>query len=58
MVKLTNHAPNIVEAILDDALPNGVTLFNIAVDPPELREEQRRTLFPPPPNRPPVPIAH
>ena len=41
MVKLTNHAPNIVAAILDDALPNGVTLFNIAVDLPELREEQR-----------------
>ena len=31
---LTNFVPEIVEAILDDALSNGVTLFDIAVDSP------------------------
>ena len=27
--------------ILDDALPNHITLFDLAVDPPALWEEQR-----------------
>ena len=42
MVNLTNLAPDIVDAILDDALPDHLTLFDIAVDPPALWEEQRR----------------
>jgi hypothetical protein len=32
----------IVAAILDDALPDGAILFDLAVDPPALWEEQRR----------------
>lgn len=31
-------------AILDETLPPEVTLFDIAVDPPALREEQRGLL--------------
>ena len=38
---LTTLAPDIVAAILDDALPNHVTLFDLAVDPPALWDEQR-----------------
>ena len=41
MVNLTTLAPDIVAAILDDALPNHITLFDLAVDPPALWEEQR-----------------
>ena len=41
MVNLTTLAPGIVEAILDDALPNHITLFDLAVDPPALWDEQR-----------------
>ncbi len=44
MVNLTNLAPDIVEAILDDVLPDGMTLFDIAVDPPALWAEQRLRL--------------
>jgi hypothetical protein len=44
MVNLTTLAPDIVAAILDDALPNHVTLFDLAVDPPALWEAQRRQL--------------
>lgn len=40
MVNLTTLAPDIVAAILDDALPNHITLFDLAVDPPALWEEQ------------------
>lgn len=36
MVNLTTLAPDIVAAILDDAMPNHVTLFDLAVDPPAL----------------------
>jgi len=35
-------APDIVAAILDDALPDHLTLFDLAVNPPGLWEEQRR----------------
>lgn len=42
MVNLTTLAPDIVAAILDDALPNHITLFDLAVDPPALWDEQRR----------------
>ena len=41
MVNLTTLAPDIVAAILDDGLPNNITLFDLAVDPPALWEEQR-----------------
>jgi hypothetical protein len=40
MVNLTTLAPDIVAAILDDALPNHVTLFDLAVDPPALWADQ------------------
>ena len=39
--ELRDLAPDIVAAILDDALPNHVTLFDLAVDPPALWDEQR-----------------
>ena len=42
MVNLTTLAPDLVAAILDDALPDHLTLFDIAEDPPALWEEQRR----------------
>ena len=41
MVSLTTLAPDIVAAILDDTLPNHITLFDLAVDPPTLWDEQR-----------------
>lgn len=34
--------PDIVAAILDETLPPDVTLFDLAVDPPALWEEQYR----------------
>jgi len=34
MVNLTALAPDIVAAILDEALPPDLTLFELAVDPP------------------------
>lgn len=34
MVNLTTLAPDIVAAILDDALPGNVTLLELAADPP------------------------
>ena len=47
MVNLTTLAPDIVAAILDDALPNHITLFDLAVDPPALWDEQRMRLIDP-----------
>jgi hypothetical protein len=44
MVNLTTLAPDIVEAILEDALPDHLTLFDLAVDPPALWEEQRKRI--------------
>jgi len=41
MVNLTDPAPDIVEAILEGALPDHLTLFDLAVDPPADWEEQR-----------------
>jgi hypothetical protein len=38
--RLTTLAPEIVAAILDDALPSDITLFELAVDPAALWEEQ------------------
>lgn len=40
MVNLTTLAPDIVAAILDDSLPNHITLFDLAVGPLVLWEEQ------------------
>jgi len=40
-VSKSGLAPDIVAAILDDALPNHITLFDLAVDPPALWDEQR-----------------
>jgi hypothetical protein len=45
MVNLTKLAPEIVEAILDDTLPDHLTLFDVAVDPPVLWETQREQVF-------------
>jgi hypothetical protein len=44
MVNLSSLAPDIVGAILDDALPNHITLFDLAVDPPALWEAQRNSI--------------
>jgi hypothetical protein len=44
MMNLTVLAPDIVEVILDDTLPDHLTLFDIAVDPPALWEGQRAWL--------------
>lgn len=44
MINLTVLAPDIVEAILDDTLPDHLTLFDIAVDPSSLWDEQRDRL--------------
>ncbi len=41
MINLTTLAPDIVEAILDETLPPDLTLFDLAVDPPALWDEQR-----------------
>ena len=46
MVNLTTLAPDIVAAILDDTLPGHITLFDLAVDPPALWDEQRERLRP------------
>ena len=40
MVNLTCLAPNIVAAILEDELPDHITLFELAVDPSPLWEAQ------------------
>lgn len=40
IVNLTTLAPDILAAILDDALPDHITLFDLAVDPPALWDEQ------------------
>ena len=44
MVNLTTLAPDIVDAILLNELPDHLTLFDLAVDPPALWEEQRLIL--------------
>jgi hypothetical protein len=41
MVNLTTLAPDIVVAILDDILPDNITLLELAADPPVLWGEQR-----------------
>lgn len=44
MVNLTALAPEIVAAILDDTLPDHIILFDLAVDPPALWDEQRERI--------------
>jgi hypothetical protein len=44
MVNLTTLAPDHVTAILDDQLPDHLTLFDLAVDPSVLWEAQRRRM--------------
>jgi hypothetical protein len=41
MVNLTTLAPDIVAAILDETLPEEVTLFELAAGTPLVWEEQR-----------------
>ncbi len=41
MVNLSTRAQDIVAAILDADLPDQITLFDLAVDPPALWEDQR-----------------
>jgi hypothetical protein len=43
MVNLTTLAPDIVAAILDETLPPGVTLFELAAGTPVVWEEQRES---------------
>lgn len=44
MVNLTTLAPDIVAAILDESLPDHVTLFDLASGTPLLWDEQRAIL--------------
>ncbi|CAK0779785.1 hypothetical protein CCP4SC76_7050003 [Gammaproteobacteria bacterium] len=44
MINLTLLAPDIIAAILDDNLPNQVTLEDLTCNPPLLWEEQRKRL--------------
>ena len=44
MVNLTTLAPDIIDAILLNQLPDHLTLFDLAVDPPSLWEDQRKRL--------------
>lgn len=57
MVNLTTLAPDIVAAILDDAMPNHVTLFDLAVDPPALWDKQRERLRSVPATPPKIPTT-
>lgn len=45
MINLTTLAPEIVEAILDDEVPDHVTLFDLAVDPAVIWKEQMDITF-------------
>jgi hypothetical protein len=44
MINLTTLAPYIIEAILDDRMPEELTLFELAVDPPKLWSKQRERI--------------
>ena len=44
MVNLTILAPDIIEAILDNLLPDNITLFDLAIGPPALWNDQRTRL--------------
>jgi hypothetical protein len=45
MVNLTTLAPDIIDAILLNELPDHLTLFDLAVDPPSLWEDQRARII-------------
>lgn len=45
MMNLTTLAPDIVDAILQNQLPDHLTLFDLAVDPPALWEGQRARIW-------------
>lgn len=45
MVNLTTLAPEIVDAILLNELPDHLSLFDLAVDPPALWEDQRARII-------------
>ena len=51
MVNLTTLAPDIVAAILDESLPDHITLFDLASGTPLLWDEQRTLLSTGIPNR-------
>lgn len=51
MVNLTTLAPDIVDAILQNTLPDHLTLFDLAVDPPAMWDEQRKRLTDPTANQ-------
>ncbi len=51
MVNLTTLAPDIVDAILQNALPDHLTLFDLAVNPPAMWDEQRKRLTDPTANQ-------
>ena len=44
MVNLTTLAPDIVAAILDDTLPDTITLLELSADPPVLWGKQREQI--------------
>jgi hypothetical protein len=44
MLNLTTTAPDMVAAILDEALPPHVTVHELAISPPVLWEEQRERM--------------
>ncbi len=44
MLNLTTLAPDIVAAILDETLPQHVTVHELAISPPVLWEEQRERM--------------
>ena len=45
MVNLTTLAPDIVDAIQQNVLPDHLTLFDLAVDPPALWDAQRARIM-------------
>jgi hypothetical protein len=45
MINLTTLAPDIVEAILDESLPEHITQFDLASGTPLCWEEQRAKIY-------------
>ena len=43
-MNLTLLAPDIITAILDNDMPEDISLFDLAVEPPRLWAEQRKKL--------------
>ena len=41
MMNLTTLAPDIVAAILDEEVPAHITIHELSINPPVMREEQR-----------------